>query len=195
MRDDMRGDVDAVAKPTLFRTGPLPTTGSWHSLPRHTLRLMDDAMAHVDGERGAVSSFAPACEQARSPATTTATATTADDDAAAAPLGAGARQSTTKLNQEAALEIFQAKRCNRGKRSRLSTALGRRYGITAKAVRDIWNGRTWANVTKPLWTAEDLKAYEVRKMKRDHHTPTGDNRKFHPWWIFALWGGGGEKSS
>jgi hypothetical protein len=162
MLDDMH-----VAKPAPFRAGLLPTTGSWRGLPRHTLRLMDDAMAHVDGDRGAVSSFAPAYEQASSAATTTATAIAAAD--------AAARQSATKLNKEAALEIFQAKCCNGGKRSRLSAILGRRYGITAKAVRDIWNGRTWANVTKPLWTAEDLEAYEGRKMESRPSRPKSDH--------------------
>ena len=48
-------------------------------------------------------------------------------------------------------------------RSSLSAALGRRYGTTAKAVRDVWNGRTWAKVTKPFWTAQDEKLYEARK--------------------------------
>ena len=99
MLDDMHvDDMDMhVAKPAPFRAGLLPTTGSWRGLPRHTLRLMDDAMAHVDGDRGAVSSFAPAYEQASFAATTTATAIAAAD--------AAARQSATKLNKEAALEI------------------------------------------------------------------------------------------
>ena len=39
-----------------------------------------------------------------------------------------------------------------------SVALGRRYGITPKAVRDIWNRRTWAHATRHLWEEEDRTA-------------------------------------
>ncbi|EKX44359.1 hypothetical protein GUITHDRAFT_109808 [Guillardia theta CCMP2712] len=40
-----------------------------------------------------------------------------------------------------------------------SVALGRRYGITPKAVRDIWNRRTWAHATRHLWEEEDRTAH------------------------------------
>ena len=149
-------DGDDIAK-----TGPrnaklLITTGSWQSLPRHMRLLMDDAMEHVDRDHsGAASKSAPTYDQARSTAT--------DADADAAPVCASAPKSTRKLNKAAALAIFQAKRCTRGSRTSLSAALGRRYGTTAKAVRDVWNGRTWAHVTKPFWTAEEKNKYEEKK--------------------------------
>ena len=181
----MRGEVGAggVAKPGPSRTGLLLTTLSWHSLPGHTLMLMDEALEHVDEDRRAGSKSAPAYDQARSaidapaaatPAAAVATADAAADAAAAAPLSAGAPQSPTKLNKAHALAIFQAKRCKiAGRRSSLSAALGRRYGMTAKAVRDVWNGRTWAKVTEPFWTAEERKAYQARKMQCDLKSKVG----------------------
>jgi len=159
--DDMRGEFGdgdgAIAKPGPSRAGLLPTTGSWQSLPRHTRMLLDDAMEHVDEDHGAASKSAPTYDQARS----------ATD---AAPVRASAPNSTKKLNKAAAklnkaavLAIFQTKPCKGGRRSSLSAALGRRYGTTAKAVRDVWNGRTWAHVTKPFWTAEEKNKYEEKK--------------------------------
>jgi hypothetical protein len=120
MRDDMRGKVGAagVAKPGPSRAGLLPTTLSWHSLPRHTLMLTDDALEHVDEDRSAASKAAPTFDQARF-AATAVTAADADEDVAtdaldaadaadAAPLSAGAPHSPTKLNEALALAIFQA---------------------------------------------------------------------------------------
>jgi hypothetical protein len=150
---------------------------------RHTRMLMDDAMEHVDEDHGAESKSAPTYDQARSATTDDAdtdddtdtdadaatydqarsAATDADADADAAPVRASAPKSTMKLNKATAIAIFQAGRCQRGWRSSLSAELGRRYGLTAKTVRDIWNGRTWAKVTKPFWTAQDEKLYEARK--------------------------------
>jgi hypothetical protein len=170
--DDMRGhgddkfdDGDAIATTGPSHARLLITTGSWQSLPWHMRLLMDDAMEHVDRDHsGAASKSAPTYDQARSTAT--------DADADAAPVCASAPKSTRKLNKAAALAIFQAKRCTRGSRTSLSAALGRRYGTTAKAVRDVWNGRTWAKVTKPFWTAEEKKKFEFRKMQACSDHPT-----------------------
>jgi hypothetical protein len=171
---DMRGDDEFDDGDDIAKTGPrnaklLITTGSWQSLPRHMRLLMDDAMEHVDGDHGAASKSAPTYDHARS------TATDADADVLfrSSPVRPRVPKSTKKLNKAAALAIFQAKRCNTGSRTRLSAVLGRRYGTTAKAVRDVWNGRTWAKVTKPFWTAAEKKEFEVRKMKArsDHPTP------------------------
>ena len=40
-------------------------------------------------------------------------------------------------------------------RDTLATSLATEFGITAKAVRDIWNLRTWAQTTRPSWTQAD----------------------------------------
>ena len=47
--------------------------------------------------------------------------------------------------------IFRAK-ANRVKRDSLSAELAAEFGITSKAVRDIWNLRTWTWTTMPYWT-------------------------------------------
>ena len=53
--------------------------------------------------------------------------------------------------------IFLAKRAGYagffGKR--LAKKLAKEYGVTPKAVRDIWNLRTWKLVTEPFWSAAD----------------------------------------
>ena len=173
----MLGGDSKVARPGRSRAGLLPMTGIWQSLPRHTLMLMDDAMEHVeeDYDQSAASKSAPTCDQARSAAAAAAAEAEAEADAAAAAhlaaMSGGAPQSTKKLNEALALAIFQARPCKKGRRTNLSATLGRRYGMTAKAVRDVWNVRTWASVTKPFWTAEERVAYEVRKMQRAHPNP------------------------
>ena len=49
--------------------------------------------------------------------------------------------------------IFRA--MNRVKRDSLSAELAAEFGITSKAVRDIWNLRTWTWTTLPYWTQAD----------------------------------------
>ena len=34
--------------------------------------------------------------------------------------------------------------------------LAPRYGVTAKTIRDVWSGRTWAEATRHLWTPEEM---------------------------------------
>jgi hypothetical protein len=67
---------------------------------------------------------------------------------AAAAAAAPSRRSC-KISAEDALAIFHAKASRKRIRSDecTSSALAERYGITVKAVRDIWTGRTWSKVT------------------------------------------------
>ena len=66
-----------------------------------------------------------------------------------------------KISQEAAIAIFVAKkrRAHRSRRDNLASTLAARYGITPRAVRDIWNLRTWAHATQPFWTTDDHKIF------------------------------------
>ena len=43
------------------------------------------------------------------------------------------------------MEIYELKSKNWGRKTALS--LAKKYGVTTKAVRDIWRGRTWSDVT------------------------------------------------
>ena len=54
---------------------------------------------------------------------------------------------SAKITAEDAVRIFSA-RAENTKRSGLSKVLAERHGITMKAVRDVWNLRTWSQVNK-----------------------------------------------
>jgi hypothetical protein len=50
----------------------------------------------------------------------------------------------------------------------MSAEFAERHGISSKAVRDIWNLRTWTTVTKPFWTQEDKALYHRKMIKKGH---------------------------
>jgi len=58
----------------------------------------------------------------------------------------------TNLDDEAVVEIFLA-RLSAG--PEISNVLALRHNLTCKAVRDIWNMRTWQKVTCKHWTQQD----------------------------------------
>lgn len=68
-----------------------------------------------------------------------------------------------KISAEEALTIFRARQAD-ARRDRTSYQLAERYRISAKAVRDIWNLRTWSTTTKPLWTPEDHEKYLATRL-------------------------------
>ena len=59
------------------------------------------------------------------------------------------------INASQAIEIFLAK-ARRKSRDPASRMLAEEYGISMKAVRDIWNFRTWKWETMPYWSQKDL---------------------------------------
>ena len=62
---------------------------------------------------------------------------------------------TTTLTAHDAIDIYLAK-ASRSARDSSTSVLSKRYNITMKAVRDVWNLRTWAWTTMPYWTRIDL---------------------------------------
>jgi hypothetical protein len=72
------------------------------------------------------------------------------------------------ISSNAAILIFNAAKHNRTKRDRLAHRFAKEFGITPKAVRDIWNLRTWVHTTKPFWLPPDEKHF----LKREHHKNT-----------------------
>ena len=50
-----------------------------------------------------------------------------------------------------------------GSRGNLSDRLSKEFGITPKAVRDIWNLRTWTRDTRPHWTPLDEENFTKKK--------------------------------
>ena len=61
------------------------------------------------------------------------------------------RGSMNRISTDDAIAVFTAK--TRARDPSLSSDLARKYGISPKAVRDIWNLRTWWTVTWPFWSA------------------------------------------
>ena len=55
----------------------------------------------------------------------------------------------TKLNPDQAIYIFKQRST---KTIRTAVRLSAEYGITPKAVRDIWTRRSWVRETRPYWT-------------------------------------------
>jgi hypothetical protein len=58
--------------------------------------------------------------------------------------------------------IYEVKRD--GKTPHDAKRLALQYGITAKAVRDIWTHRTWKHATLGLWTLRETKEYIKTKL-------------------------------
>ena len=74
-----------------------------------------------------------------------------------------------KLTAEEVIEIFSARE-NRGKGRVSVHDLSHRFGVSTKAVRDIWNGRTWSRETNHLdsrRTPKDFKPIGRPKGSRD----------------------------
>ena len=69
------------------------------------------------------------------------------------------------ISQADAIIIFVAKQQTRKTRDRLASRLAHKYGITSRAVTDIWNLRTWFGTTRPYWTELDA-AHFARKRQR-----------------------------
>eukprot|EP00960_Hanusia_phi_P031534 749343-Hanusia_phi.AAC.7 len=51
-----------------------------------------------------------------------------------------------------------------------SEELARKYGITAKAIRDIWNKRTWRHATVKYWSDDEKMHYANNKLGRNKKT-------------------------
>ena len=62
---------------------------------------------------------------------------------------APAQAERSRLTPDQAIHIFHEKR---KKTSNTAAFLAAQYGISAKAIRDVWTKRSWANETRPYWT-------------------------------------------
>jgi len=71
------------------------------------------------------------------------------------------------ISEEEAVIIFLAgsRHSSCGGRGKLSDGLSKEFGITTKAVRDIWNLRTWARATRPHWTPLDDETFTKKKSR------------------------------
>jgi len=64
------------------------------------------------------------------------------------------------ITAAAAVTIYQSKA---NKTHRTGSQLSQLFGVSAKAVRDVWNLRTWTLATMPYWSAEDREKYKRRE--------------------------------
>eukprot|EP00277_Geminigera_cryophila_P007788 CAMPEP_0179421312 /NCGR_PEP_ID=MMETSP0799-20121207/9693_1 /TAXON_ID=46947 /ORGANISM="Geminigera cryophila, Strain CCMP2564" /LENGTH=322 /DNA_ID=CAMNT_0021195099 /DNA_START=33 /DNA_END=1001 /DNA_ORIENTATION=- len=67
------------------------------------------------------------------------------------------------ISGENAVTIFLSK-TNQIKGDRLAMRLAKEFGISAKAVRDIWNLRTWAHATKQHWSPADTEKFLNKRL-------------------------------
>jgi hypothetical protein len=63
-----------------------------------------------------------------------------------------------RLTATDAARIFKAKL---KRTSRTSAQLAEEYGVTSKAIRDVWSLKTWVVFTRPYWTEEDKSQFGV----------------------------------
>eukprot|EP00291_Cryptomonas_curvata_P014215 CAMPEP_0172179230 /NCGR_PEP_ID=MMETSP1050-20130122/16499_1 /TAXON_ID=233186 /ORGANISM="Cryptomonas curvata, Strain CCAP979/52" /LENGTH=199 /DNA_ID=CAMNT_0012852083 /DNA_START=353 /DNA_END=948 /DNA_ORIENTATION=- len=54
-----------------------------------------------------------------------------------------------------------------------SSLVAELYGVSPKTIRDVWNRKTWTQVTRPMWTAEEAEHYEREHMPPDQRAALG----------------------
>jgi len=126
----------------------LPTTFTsdvWARLAPSSQELMQEALSLMDSELEKSYMQQHPSEAGPAPAAQGAA------QAGPAPAAQGAPHATAqyKLNAVSVAHIFLQKRASPQDRN-LSSRLAAEYGVTTKAVRDIWNGRTWTSITQLL---------------------------------------------
>jgi hypothetical protein len=83
------------------------------------------------------------------------------------PLKISQGRGVCTISSNDAILIFNAAKHDRTKRDRLATRFANEFGITAKAVRDIWNLRTWVQTTKPFWSPQDQTHFLKRANRKN----------------------------
>ena len=73
------------------------------------------------------------------------------------------RHGRAVLTDEQARDIFRNKPVPRSKARDRAGILAREFGVTVKAVRDIWKGRTWYRVTSKLDSSQPVSAERLQK--------------------------------
>lgn len=68
-------------------------------------------------------------------------------------------QRANRFAEHEAVKVFLCRPTAPGRRScktaSLARALGEHYGVTSKAIRDVWNRRSWAWATRAHWTPRE----------------------------------------
>lgn len=75
------------------------------------------------------------------------------------------------ISEKGAVLIYLSKKVQASRRGDgLAMRLAEKFGITAKAVRDIWSLRSWAATTRPHWTPEDHDKFMKKKLCASCHS-------------------------
>ena len=72
------------------------------------------------------------------------------------PRSASTARGVCVLTAEQAATIFLARKQRTGKRCHVASRLAKKFGVSSRTVRDIWNLRTWTEATRPLWSSADF---------------------------------------
>eukprot|EP00960_Hanusia_phi_P031530 749343-Hanusia_phi.AAC.3 len=97
-----------------------------------------------------------------------------------------AKSGRAMINSEIAREIFMVAKTKIDAGSSwaptsTSIQLGEKYGVTAKAIRDIWNKRTWAHATESMWSDEERASYKRMRTSKSaatrEHTDSGSEQE------------------
>jgi len=94
------------------------------------------------------------------------------------------------LTAEQAVTIFLARKERTGRRGAVANSLARRHGVVPRTVQDIWNLRTWAETTRPLWSSADFaRAAKKASMKRECAPPAArrHDAAHGEWKLCAIW--------
>ena len=86
-----------------------------------------------------------------------------------------ASASSATLDGEAAIAIYLAKAA-RTPRDSTSSLLAAQYKVTMKAVRDVWNLRTWVWTTMPYWTRSSDDLVSVSYLYVDSYRVSAESR-------------------
>jgi hypothetical protein len=86
----------------------------------------------------------------------------------------GREGGSPELTARGALAIFLARKQRSGSQD-LSSKLADRFGVSPKTVRNIWNLRTWAETTRPLWSPAEVArgANKRRSAPKAHEAAAG----------------------
>eukprot|EP00960_Hanusia_phi_P003098 91720-Hanusia_phi.AAC.1 len=71
-----------------------------------------------------------------------------------------------------ALEIYSQRNSDTDNKTAESLEVANKYGISSKSVRDIWDRKTWARITRQMWTKQEKEQWD-RTHVRGPGRPSG----------------------
>jgi len=122
-------------------------------------------------------SMVPSPQRVMKGAATAPELTDADADAELREAVSGSGR--VRLTPALAIHIF-----NQGKTKTKHSAalLSVEFGVSAKAIRDIWTKRSWVQETRPHWTLDDEQSFESPWVAMIHHGGDGTAEDGETWW-------------